>query len=163
MAVAFSEEAERSIQAILERYPERQAALIPVLYLALREFGYLTQESLAWVAKRMDLTEAKVLTTASFYTMLHTKPVGRYHLQVCRNLSCYLRGADDLVACIGRKLGIGAGEMTSDKLFSLEEVECLAACGTAPIVRVNEDYHEAVTDERLEALIDTLAAEGGAR
>ena len=67
------------------------------------------------------------------------------------------------MACIGRKLGIGAGEMTSDKLFSLEEVECLAACGTAPIVRVNEDYHEAVTDERLEALIDTLAAEGGAR
>ena len=157
MAIAFSPEADREIDAIVARYPERMAALIPVLYVAQGEFGYLTQQVLDLVAQRLDLPPAKVLHTATFYTMLHKKPVGRHHLQVCRNISCYLRGCDSLMAVIERKLGIGPGETTADKKFTLEGVECLAACGTAPVVRVNETYHEGMTPEKLEALIDELS------
>ncbi len=158
MTLAFSPAAEQRIDDLVKRYPDRQGALIPVLYVAQREFGYLTSEALALVARRLDLPETKVLTTATFYTMLRKRPVGRYHLQICHNVACYLRGSDELVAVAKKKLGIGMGETTPDKLFTLEGVECLAACGTAPALQVNEDYHEDMTPEQLERLIDELRA-----
>jgi NADH-quinone oxidoreductase E subunit len=159
MALAFSPEADREISEIIGRYPDRAAALIPVLFVAQDEFAYLNEEVLELVARRLELSAAKVLNTATFYTMLRKAPVGRHHVQVCRTLSCYLRGADQLTAVAQRKLGIGVGETTGDGKFTLEGVECLAACGTAPVVRVNDVYHEGMTPQSFEALLDRLAAE----
>lgn len=161
MTLAFSDEADRKIQNIVGRYPTRYAALIPVLYVAQHEFGYLNTDALELVAARLDLPAAKVINTATFYTMLHKKPIGRIHLQVCKNISCYLRGSDKLVECIKSELGIGLGETTSDKQFTLSGVECLAACGTAPVVQVNEDYHESMNAETMRTLIRGLASGGG--
>ncbi len=157
MALAFSPEAERQIDAICARYPDRYAALIPTLYVAQREFGYLTAEAMSLVATRLELPEAKVINTATFYTMLRKKPVGRYHLQVCKNVACYLRGSDNIFDAIQKKLGIGVGETTADNKFTLEAVECLASCGTGPAMMVNEDYHERLTPASVEALLDDLA------
>lgn len=157
MPLAFGPEAEREIDEIAGRYPERMGALIPVLYVALREFGVLSDDVLDLVAKRLDLPPAKVLNTATFYTMLHRRRTGRVHVQVCRTVSCFLRGSDRLLACAERKLGVGPGETTADGRFSLEEAECLAACGTAPVVRVGERYHEGLTPEAFERLLDELA------
>jgi NADH-quinone oxidoreductase E subunit len=128
---------------------------------AQHEFGYLNTDALELVASRLDLPAAKVINTATFYTMLHKKPIGRIHLQVCKNISCYLRGSDKLVECIKSELGIGLGETTSDKQFTLSGVECLAACGTAPVVQVNEDYHESMNVETMRTLIRGLASGGG--
>lgn len=168
MALAFSPEAEARFQRLLTRYPERRAALIPTLVIANREFGWLSREVQQYVASRLDLPESFVLNTATFYTMLRKKPVGKHHVQVCINVACYLKGANALVAHLEKRLGIGLGETTPDGLFSLEGVQCLAACGTAPAIQVDDTYHENMTIEKLDALIDRLAAEdpgtaGGAR
>lgn len=158
MRQALSPEADAKIEAILARYPTRLAALIPVLWVVQRELGHLTPETLELVAERLDIPAAKVIATATFYTMFHKKPVGRYHVQVCKNISCYLRGSDEVTTCVERKLGVRPGETTADGLFTLEEVECLAACGRAPVVQVNEDYYEWQTAEQIEALLEQLAA-----
>ncbi|PKN58384.1 MAG: NAD(P)H-dependent oxidoreductase subunit E [Deltaproteobacteria bacterium HGW-Deltaproteobacteria-14] len=158
MAQAFSPQADADIEAILQRYPTRLAALIPTLWVAQREFGWLAEETMELVARRLDLPPAKVISTATFYTMFHKKPVGRYHVQVCKNISCYLRGSDEVTARAAKKLGLRPGETSADGQFTLEEVECLAACGRGPVVQVNADYHEWQTAETIEALLDRLAA-----
>jgi NADH-quinone oxidoreductase subunit E len=163
MALAFSPEADREITEIIGRYPDRAAALIPVLFVAQDAFGHLHEPVLELVAKRLELSAAKVLNTATFYTMLRKAPVGTHHVQVCQTLSCYLRGSDQVMAAVQRKLGIRPGETTGDGRFTLEGVECLAACGTAPIVRVNDVYHEGMTPPAVEALLDRLAGETRAR
>jgi NADH-quinone oxidoreductase subunit E len=156
MALAFRPETEARFQKVLGRYPERQAALIPTLLLANRDFGYLSREAMEYVASRLGLTEATVLSAATFYTMLRKRPVGRHHIQVCVNVACYLRGADDLVEHLRNRLGIGPGETTPDGLFSIEGVQCLASCGTAPAIQLNDTYIEDVTTEKLDALLDEL-------
>ena len=153
----FSADASREIDELVGRYPERLGALIPVLFLAQREFGYLTREVFELVSERLDVPTTQILNTASFYTMLYKKPVGRHHVQICRNVSCFLRGADTLTACANKRLGLSNGDMTRDKQVSLELVECLAACGGAPVVRIGETYHENVTPDAFEALLDGLA------
>jgi NADH-quinone oxidoreductase subunit E len=156
MTLAFSAETESRFQSLLARYPNRQAALIPTLVLAVREFGYLSREAMEYVAGRLDVPPAQVLSTATFYTLLHKRPLGRFHIQVCTNVACYLKGADHLADHLKRRLGIGFGEVTTDGLFSLEGVQCLAACGTAPAIQVNDDYHEQMTPEKVDALLDAL-------
>lgn len=158
MTLAFSEENERRFRDILKRYPNSRAALIPTLWLAQREFGYLSKEAMEYVAMRLGLPESQVLSTATFYTLFHKAPVGRYHIQVCVNVSCYLRGADHIANHLKRVLGIGFGEVTPDGLFSLEGVQCLASCGTAPVIQVNEDYYENMTMEKVDALLERLRA-----
>ncbi len=158
MALAFGPAVDREIEEILSRYPEPMGALIPVLYVALREFHSLDAEALELVARRLDVPAAKVLNTATFYTMLHRKPTGQVHLQVCKTVSCYLRGSDRLIEAIGRKLGIAPGEVSADGRFSLERAECLAACGTAPVMRVGGRYEEEVDLARLEAMLEELLA-----
>ena len=164
MALAFSPDTDREFDRIVRRYPNRRAALIPTLVLADREFGYLSREAMDYVAKRLQLPPAWVLGTATFYTLLRKRPTGRYHLQVCVNVACYLRGADQLGDHLKSRLGIGFGEVTPDGLFSLEGVQCLASCGTAPVIQVNDDYHENMTLAGVDALIESLrlkAAEVG--
>ena len=156
MALQFSPATLAKYREILARYPQRQAALLPTLWLAQQEFGWLSEEALAYVADLMELPAARVAGVASFYTMFYKEPVGKYHLQVCRTLSCALRGAADITACIEKRLGIRAGETTSDKKFTLSEVECLASCGTAPMLQLNEDYVENLDEKSVLELIDRL-------
>lgn len=159
-ALRFSEAALAEYRDILTRYPERRAALLPVLWLAQREFGWLSLPVQEHVAALMEIPLSWVTSVVSFYTMYWTEPKGRHHLQLCVNLSCALRGCDHLRDVIARRLGIGPGERTADGRFSFEEVECLASCGTAPVMQVsNAAYHENLDPAALEALLDRLAAE----
>ena len=154
----FSEPVLAEYRELLQRYPERRAALLPALWLAQREFGWLSLPVMQYVAELMELPLAWVTATASFYTMYWKQAPGRWHLQVCRNLPCALRGADDVRAAVEQRLGIRHGEKTPDGRFSLEEVECLASCDTAPVLQVNNtEYHENLTVERALALIERLA------
>ncbi len=155
--IAFNEENERRFQKLLPHYPTREAALIPALHLALEQYGYVSREVMAYVAERLDVPLSKVLGVASFYTMLNMDPVGRYHIQVCRTLSCALRGAEDVVAHLEKRLGIKVGETTPDGKFTLSEVECLASCGSGPVLQVNnEEYEENLTLEKIDAILDRL-------
>lgn len=130
--------------------------MLPVLYLAQREFGHLGPEAIEYVARLMDQAPARVYGVVSFYTMYNMKPVGRHHIQVCRTLSCALRGAENVTALIKKKLGIEPGQTTADGRFTLSEVECLASCGTAPMMQVNDAYYENLSEEKIGEILDGL-------
>jgi len=135
--------------------PAKQARLLTALYIAQEQDGYLTPESLQRIAARLGLPESEVYSTASFYTLFRTEPVGHYVIQVCIGLSCHLTGgAERLVDYLERKLEIKAGQTTQDDLFTLQTVQCLAACGNAPAMRVNDELYEHLTTERIDMLID---------
>ena len=156
MSVAFSEETRREYERLLPRYPNRQAAILPTLYLAQREFGYLSDESIRYVADLLGFPPSLIHGVATFYTMYNKKPVGKYHLQICRNLSCSLMGAEHLIEHVAKKIGVKPGETTADGRFSLSTAECLGSCGTAPVMQVNDDYYENLTEESIDALLDRL-------
>ncbi len=158
--IAFSAATEAKIAELLGRYPRKQGALIPTLYLAQDEFGWLKPEVLQLVADRLELTLSAVLATAMFYTMLHKKPVGRFHVQICTNISCYLLGSDALMEIAQQALGIAPGESTPDGVFTLESVQCLCACDRAPTLQINKEDHFKVTPSELKALLETLKTEG---
>lgn len=155
----FSEAALREIDAILAKYPTRRAAILPVLWVAQREHGWLSTDVQAAVAARLDLPLSWVSGVATFYTMYYKKPVGRWHLQVCTNVSCMLRGSDEIVRCLEERLGIHLGETTADGRFTLDEVECLASCGSAPMLQANDLYFENLDRAATVALVDRLANE----
>lgn len=156
MAMEFSPETLKKFQEIVSRYPKKEAALLPVLYLAQEEFGYLSQEAIEYVAKMMEVPPVRVYGVATFYTMFNKKPIGKYHLQVCRTLSCALVGAEKITASLKTKLGISLGETTPDGKFTLSEVECLASCGTGPMMQINDGYYENLTEEKAEEILKTL-------
>jgi NADH-quinone oxidoreductase subunit E len=159
--LSFSEQALKEYRELLGHYPTRQAALLPTLWIAQREFGWLSDDAQAYIARLMELPPAHVRAVVSFYTMFHRKPVGKFILEVCTNLSCRLRGADRIVECIKRKLGIDVGQTTADGKFTLGTVECLASCATAPMLQLNQEgFHENLTEEITLRLIDELAARG---
>jgi len=159
-APRFSEAALAEYHEILARYPTRRAALMPALWLAQREFGWLAVPVQEYVAELMDLPLAWVTSVASFYTMYWKEQPGRWHLQLCRNLPCALRGAGELRTLVRDTLGIGHGETTPDGRFSFEEVECLASCGTAPVIQINNGaYHESLDVEKVRVLLTRLATE----
>ena len=156
MALEFSPETLKEFEAAVARYPRKEAAMLPVLYLAQREFGHLGAEAIEYVAKLMDQAPARVQGVVSFYTMYNMKPIGRHHIQVCRTLPCALRGAEEVTEFLKKKLGIECGQTTSDGRFTLSEVECLASCGTAPMMQVNDDYHENLTEEKINQILDAM-------
>jgi NADH-quinone oxidoreductase subunit E len=156
MAVEFSPAALETFNAIVARYPKKEAAMLPVLYLAQREFGHIGQEAIDYVARLMGQSSARVYGVVSFYTMFNMKPIGRHHIQVCRTLSCALRGAELVTSTIKGKLGIEPGQTTPDGRFTLSEVECLASCGTAPMMQVNDDYYENLTEGKIGEILDSL-------
>ena len=156
MSLAFSEKARARFERTLSRYPNRQAAILPALHLAQREFGYLSDEAIRYVADLLGFTPAYIEGVATFYTMYNRKPVGKYHLQICRNLSCSLMGAEHLIEHVAKRLGVKPGETTADGRFTLSTVECLGSCGTAPVMQVNDDYYESLSEESIEGLLDRL-------
>ena len=156
MALEFSPETYKKFEETIARYPKKEAAMLPVLYLAQQEFGYIGPEAIEYVAKIMEQPPARVRGVVSFYTMYNTQPIGRHHIQVCRTLPCALRGAEKVTAFLTQKLGIKPGQTTEDGRFTLSEVECLASCGTAPMMQVNDDYYENLTEEKIEQILDTM-------
>jgi len=156
MPRAFSPHAATEVERIRSRYPTNLAALIPTLLLAQKEFGYLGDDALSLVAETLDVPVTKVIATATFYTMLNKEPVGKFHVQICKNISCFLRNSDAVTRELRSCLGVAPGETTEDGLFTLTEVECLAACGRAPVVQINEEYHEWQTPESMRGVIDGL-------
>jgi NADH-quinone oxidoreductase subunit E len=156
MALEFSTKTYKRFEETVNRYPKKEAAILPVLYLAQQEFGYLGSEAIEYVARLMGQSPARVHGVVSFYTMLKTKPIGRHHIQVCRTLPCALRGAEQLTGFIKKMLGIEVGQTTADGRFTLSEVECLASCGTAPMMQVNDDYYENLTDDKVTEILASL-------
>jgi NADH-quinone oxidoreductase E subunit len=148
------------IADILSRYPVKRSALIPLLYVAQRDQGYVTESAMLEIAQLLRLTPPQVYETITFYTMFNLKPMGKFHLQVCKSLMCALIGSDTLFGWINAKLGIALGETTADGLFSLSAVECLAACGTGPMMMVNDDYYEQLTEDKLDRILSDLRATG---
>lgn len=155
----FSSDALRQIDEIYKRYPadRRQSALIPLLHLAQREFGgWLSRESMDMVAGLLGMAPIRVYEVATFYTMFNLKPVGRYHVQVCTNISCWLFASDGIVAALREKLGIDFGQTSDDQRFTLTQVECLGACVNAPMMQINDDYYENLTSDKVSEVIDRL-------
>jgi NADH-quinone oxidoreductase subunit E len=141
---------------IIARYPLKRSAMVPLLLFAQDEIGYISDEVIQEVARRVDVRPIEVVEVISYYSMLHQQPIGKYNLQVCTNVSCLLRGGEELFEHCSKKLGIGHKQTTPDGRFSLEEVECLGACCGAPAMQVNYEYYENLTPERVDALLDQL-------
>jgi NADH-quinone oxidoreductase subunit E len=156
----FSEEFETRFTEMLTHYPTRRSALVPTLLYAQDEVGSLSDEVIAELAGRLDLTELEVRNVISYYSMLTTKPRGKYNVQVCTNIACMLRGGEEILHHCKKKLGIDHKGTTEDGLFSLEEVECIGACSWAPAVQVNYDFHENLTIEKLDQVLDEYKKKG---
>jgi len=150
------------LEAICTRYPEerRKSAILAALYIAQHQQGYLTRNAMRHVAEVIRCTPAEVEDVVSFYTMFYTRPVGRHVIQVCRTLSCALLGAERVTEELSKALGIAPGETDADREFSLFEVECLGACDRAPVVGVNDDWHECQSPEDVRALVEGLRTHG---
>ncbi|MBI5905906.1 MAG: NADH-quinone oxidoreductase subunit NuoE [Deltaproteobacteria bacterium] len=156
MSFEFSDAGRREFDRLLTRYPDRMAVVLPALHLAQRELGYVSDEAIVHIAERVGTSPAYVEGVATFYTMYNRKPVGKYHVQICRNISCSLLGAEHLIEHVSKKLGVAPGETTPDGKFTLSKVECLGSCGTAPVMMVNDDYHENLTAGSIDRILDGL-------
>ncbi|MGI9166627.1 MAG: NADH-quinone oxidoreductase subunit NuoE [Pyrinomonadaceae bacterium] len=152
----FSPEIEAEIDWHLAKYPVTRSAILPLMFIVQRERGYLDPPGVAYLAKRLALRITDIWEVATFYSMIHTDPVGKYHIQVCRTLSCKILGAGKITKHSAEKLGIRPGETTADGRFTLSELECLGSCGTAPMFQINFDYHENLTTERVDQILASL-------
>jgi NADH-quinone oxidoreductase E subunit len=152
----FSEENLKKLDLLRSKYPKSKPLVLPALWMAQRQFGWISPDVMKYVAGLLDLPVSHVYGVVTFYTMFNTKPVGAHHLQVCTNVSCMLRGGDRLLDHVCRRLNIGKGETTADSRFTVTEVECLGSCGTAPAVQINDDYHENLSPEKLDAILNEL-------
>lgn len=146
-------------ESIIKKYPLRRSALIPILLTTQEEFGYIPVEMIHDLARFVDVPEIDVHEVITFYSMLRTRPVGKHHIQVCTNISCMLLGGEEIFSHISQKLGITEGELTEDGRFSLTEVECLGACCNAPAMQINYKYHEDLTLEKVERILNELKNE----
>jgi len=147
-----------AIRDITGRYPTSRSAIMPALYLAQDKYGAVDEVIYRAIAEILDVPEIWVFEVASFYTMYNREKVGRFHLQLCTNVSCMLRGAYDALGHLERRLGVGDGQTTADGLFTLSTVECIGSCDYAPVLMVNDRYHHNITAQGLDALLDRLAA-----
>lgn len=151
------------IDDILSRYPIKRSALLPLLYLAQAEEGYVSESAMKEIAGILRLTPPQVYETITFYTMLNLKPVGTFHIQVCKSLMCALVGSDTVLGWMKTKLGLGPGETSADKMFTVSAVECLGACGTGPMMQINDDYYEQLTEEKVDTILSDLRRDGTSR
>ena len=155
---AFTKENETKFRALLERYPEKSALMLPSLWMVQYQEGWISPESMQFLAEKLECSAMDVYSVASFYTMFNLSPVGKYHIQLCKTLSCMLRGAQTMQTHIENRLGIKPGQTTKDGKFTFSLVECLGSCGTAPCMSFNDDYVENLTLEKLDELIDGSAS-----
>jgi len=157
--IAFTPERQKRVEQMIADYPEgrKKSAILPVLHLAQEQWGWLSSEVMDLVADLLDIQSIEVYEVATFYTMFHLNPVGRNVIEYCRTGPCCLMGAEDVYAHLKQKLGIQAGETTPDGLFSLKEVECLAACGWGPVFQIRERYYMDLTNDRVDSIIEDLS------
>lgn len=156
MTFEFTSENKHKFEETLKRYPQKTAALLPALWLVQEQQGWISPESMEYLATLLDITPATVYETATFYTMYDKKPIGRHHIQVCNSVCCCLRGSEETVSLLKKKLGVEIGETTPDGKFHLSTVECLGSCGTAPMMQIDNDYYENLTEEKIGHLIEKL-------
>lgn len=155
----LSSAAEQRVAELKKRYPDSRSAIMPAMYIAQEELGYVSDEAIEWVADRVGVAPAHVREVATFYTMYYKKPVGRYHIQICRTLSCALCGMRELTKYLHGRFGVAPGEVTSDGMWSYEEVECLGSCGSGPMVEINDIYFEHLDTDRLKEILDRIEEE----
>ena len=153
---SFSAEVEAEIDRHLAKYPVKRSAILPLMFIVQRARGYLDPPAVQYLANRLQLRVTDIWEVATFYSMIHTEAIGRYHIQVCKTLSCKLLGADKITAHCSQKLEIRVGETTADGKFSLSEVECLGSCGTAPMFQINFDFYENLTAEKVDRILESL-------
>jgi NADH-quinone oxidoreductase E subunit len=156
----LKEKYKNQIADIMARYPVKRSALLPLLYLAQEEEGYVSEAAMKEIAGILLLTPPQVYEVVTFYTMLQLKPIGRFHIQVCKSLMCALVGSDTLLQWLKARLQIGPGETTPDQAFTISTVECLASCGTGPMMQINDDYYERITEEKLDRILADLKRDG---
>lgn len=157
--MAVTEQIKKTIDGIRHQFPTEQALLLPILHEVQNHNGWVSMDDMKAIGEFLNLPLSKVREVASFYTMYKLEPQGKVDVQICTNISCWLNGAEKLVSCAEKKLGIKCGETTADGKFTLSHVECLAACGTAPAMMLNEDYYENLTEANLLALIDQAGSD----
>ena len=148
-------------ETLQNRYPAKRSALVPMLLYAQDEYGFISDQMIEEIARRLDLNTVQVTETLAYYSMLHRKPVGRFHVQICTNVSCMLRGGHRIFEHAKRRLEIGHKETTRDGVFSLEEVECIGACTGAPAMQVNYDFHDELTPAKVDEILDEYAVKDG--
>jgi len=153
----YSESNEKKIDELLSHYPVKRSAILPALFVAQDEHGYVTDDDIVYLAGRLDMRVNEVEEVVTFYSMYSRRPVGRYKLQVCRTVSCMVNGAQQITDHLCHKLGVELGKTTADGKFTISEVECLGYCDLAPVLQVNFDYHEQVTPERVDDIVGKLA------
>lgn len=156
MSFKFNQENEEHFEKLLKRYPKKEALTLPSLWLIQYQEGWISEDSMVFLAKKLDLSPMDIYSVASFYTMFNLKPIGKYHIQLCKTLSCMLNGSEDLLSHLEKKLNISSGETTKDGLFTISEVECLGNCGGAPCMSLNEDYFSNLTIEELDNILNGL-------
>lgn len=156
MSPELSDRTKKRIEEVISRYADKKAALLPVLHLVQRETGYISKKDEKEVAQRLGIKPIKVEEVVTFYTMFNQTEIGKFHIQVCSNLSCSLLGSESLIEHLKQKLGIGVGETTPDKKFTLSTVECLGACEQAPCMMINFDYHGHLDKEKIDNILDKL-------
>lgn len=161
--IKFSDEKLNRVQEIIRRYPEgkQKSAVIPVLHLAQEEYGWLSAETMDYVASLLQIEPIEVYEVATFYSMFNLKPVGKFLFEVCQTGPCMISGSDGVVDYIKQRLGIGVGETTPDGLFTLKTVECLGACGYAPMMQLGKHYREHLTREKVDQIIEECRKNAG--
>lgn len=156
MSPEYSPQTKKKIEEIISRYPKKEAALLPILHLTQQEFGFISGEEEKLVSNLLGIKPIRVREVLTFYTMLNRKPVGKYHIQVCSNLTCSMLGSEKLIGYLKMKLGISPGETTSDNKFTLSTVECLGACEQAPCLMINFDYYGNLDREKIDDILEKL-------
>jgi len=156
MSFALSAERDTKLRDILARYPNKMAACIPTLHLAQEQNGWISEEVVSWVARTLDLSTAHVFGVATFYSLFNKEPVGKHQIWVCRTLSCGLSGSDGIMKRCEKRLGIKCGQTTPDGKVTLRTAECLASCGSGPMMQVDRTYHENLTPEKVDSILEGL-------
>ncbi len=152
----LNESNKQKLEELKKRYPTLQALVLPVLWMVQEQEGYISEESMKYVATILNVPYGHILGVVTFYTMYHAKPMGKYHIEVCTNVSCLLRGCDKIVGHLENKLGMRMGETSKDKKWTISEVECMGSCGTAPMFAVGEEYYENLTPQKVDEILDKL-------
>jgi NADH-quinone oxidoreductase E subunit len=152
----LSEENQKKVEELRKRYPTSQALVLPVLWMVQEQEGYISEDSMKYVAALLHIPFGHILGVVSFYTMLQKNRIGKHHIEVCTNVSCMLRGSEKILKHIEQRLGITVGETSPDKKWAISEAECMGSCGTAPMLAIGDEYYENLTIEKIDKLIDNL-------
>lgn len=146
----------KQVEDLRKRYPTRQALVLPVLWMVQEEHGFISQDAMKYVAQLLKVPFGHILGVVTFYTMFHSRPIGKHHIEVCTNVSCMLRGSQQILEHLEKNIGVGVGETSTDMKWTVSEVECMGSCGTAPMLAIGEEYYENLTTEKVDEILASL-------